>query len=58
MSNTQKNELKSAISDLVRASEELGAITGSYGWNEKYYKQQEAQKKVDALLNKLHVGSD
>lgn len=53
MNTKLKDELHGAISDLVRASEELGAVTGSYGWNEKYFKQQAAQKKVNALIDAL-----
>lgn len=53
MTNDQKIQLQIAISNLVRASEELGAVDRSYGWNEKYFKQQEAQKLVNRLINEM-----
>ena len=53
MTPEQRKEHSRLVSLLVQASEELGGVDGSYGWNAVYFKQQKAQEALDAFVNSL-----
>jgi hypothetical protein len=49
------SNIQSAISDLIRASEDLGSLSTSYGWNAASSKVEKAEKALsEAILSALN----
>jgi hypothetical protein len=53
MTKDERNTLMGLISAYGTASEDLGAVDGSYGWNAVYFRQEAALQAVREFLNSI-----